>query len=74
MSESRSLGNAKRVGTGLCFIVFPLTFVFAFAVHPGLLDPRILSPEELILRGWAWLLAVKRRTARRSRPMIESDT
>jgi hypothetical protein len=32
-------------------MVFPLTFVFAFAVHPGLLDPRILSPEELILRA-----------------------
>jgi hypothetical protein len=51
MSENRSLDNAKRVGTGLCFIVFPLTFVFAFAVHPGLLAPRILSPEELILRA-----------------------
>ena len=51
MSENRSLDNAKRIGTGLCFIIFPLTFVFAFAVHPGLLDPRILSPEELILRA-----------------------
>jgi hypothetical protein len=51
MSENRPLDNAKRIGTGLCFIVFPLTFVFAFAVHPGLLEPRILSPEELILRA-----------------------
>ncbi|MCX5841998.1 MAG: hypothetical protein NTY16_11235 [Deltaproteobacteria bacterium] len=51
MSKNRSLENAKRVGTGLCFIIFPLTFVFAFAVHPGLLQPRILSPEELILRA-----------------------
>jgi len=51
MSDTRSLDKAKRVGTGLCFLVFPLTFVFAFAVHPGLLDPRILSPEELILRA-----------------------
>ncbi len=51
MSEHRSSDIAKRVGTGLCFIAFPLTFVFAFAVHPGLLHPRILSPEELILRA-----------------------
>jgi hypothetical protein len=51
MSDNRSLDKAKRVGTGLCFLVFPLTFVFAFAVHPGLLHPRILSPEELILRA-----------------------
>lgn len=51
MSDTRSLDNAKRVSTGLCFIVFPLTFVFAFAAHPGLLDPRILNAEELILRA-----------------------
>jgi hypothetical protein len=51
MSEQRTLEHAKRIGTGLCFIIFPLTFVFAFAVHPGLLEPRILSPEELILRA-----------------------
>jgi hypothetical protein len=51
MSENRSLDNAKRVGTGLCFIIFPLTFAFAFAVHPGLLNPRILGPEELIFRA-----------------------
>jgi hypothetical protein len=51
MSEHRTLDDAKRIGTGVCFIIFPLTFVFAFAVHPGLLDPRILSPEELILRA-----------------------
>jgi hypothetical protein len=51
MSENRSLDNAKRVGTGLCLMVFPLTFVFAFALHPGLLEPRILGPEALILRA-----------------------
>ena len=51
MSDNQLLDNAKRIGTGLCFIIFPLTFVFAFAVHPGLLHPRILSPEELILRA-----------------------
>jgi hypothetical protein len=43
--------RAKRVGTGLCFIVFPLVFVFAFSVHPGLLNPHLMGPEELILRA-----------------------
>lgn len=41
----------KRVLTGLCFIVFPAVWVFAFAVHPNLLDPAILSAEELIERA-----------------------
>ncbi|UCH27341.1 MAG: hypothetical protein JSV66_06810 [Trueperaceae bacterium] len=45
------LERSKRLGTGLCFVVFPLLFVFAFAVHPGLLDPHLLNPEELILRA-----------------------
>jgi hypothetical protein len=45
------LRRAKRVGTGLCFILFPLVFVFAFSVHPGLLSPHLLSPEALILRA-----------------------
>jgi hypothetical protein len=40
-----------RSGVGLSFIVFPLIWVFAFAVHPDLLDLRILSPEELIERA-----------------------
>lgn len=39
MDEPRSLLRAKRVGTGVCFIVFPLIWVFAFSVHPGLLAP-----------------------------------
>jgi hypothetical protein len=46
-----SLSDVKRVGTGLCFMIFPLSFVFAFAAHPGLLDPRMLGAEELILRA-----------------------
>jgi hypothetical protein len=37
--------------TGLAFVVFPLVFVFAFALHPGLLNPHVLSPLELILRA-----------------------
>jgi len=51
MERSASLQRAKRVGTGLCFIVFPLVFVFAFSIHPGLLHPRLLGPEGLILRA-----------------------
>lgn len=56
MDTNASLGRAKRVGTALCFIVFPLVFVFAFSVHPGLLNPHLLGPEELAVRahhaGW----------------------
>ncbi len=42
---------AKRIGTGLAFITFPLVFIFAFAVHPGLLNPHLLGPQELIERA-----------------------
>jgi len=45
------LNQIKRIGTGLAFSGFPLLFIFAFAVHPGLLQPRLLSPEEIILRA-----------------------
>lgn len=45
------IGTARRVGTGLSFVVFPLVFVFAFGVHPGLLTPHVLSPSELIERA-----------------------
>ncbi len=33
MDRNASLRRVKRVGTGLCFIVFPLVFVFAFSIH-----------------------------------------
>lgn len=46
-----SILRAKRVGVGLAFIVMPLVFVFAFANHPGLLSPHLMSPEALILRA-----------------------
>lgn len=50
--ENGPIDRAKRIGTGLCFIVFPLIWVFAFAVHPDLLNPRMLmAPEELIARA-----------------------
>ena len=51
MNEDTALGQVRRVGTGLAFVIFPLVFVFAFAVHPGLADPHLLGPEELILRA-----------------------
>lgn len=51
MNEDRILQNGKRIGTALAIILFPLIFVFAFAVHPGLLNPRFLGPEELIQRA-----------------------
>jgi hypothetical protein len=51
MERNASLQRVKRVGTGLCFVVFPLLFVFAFAVHPGLLQPHVLDPEAMILRA-----------------------
>jgi hypothetical protein len=51
MAASTSVARAKRIGTGLCFIGMPLAFVFAFAVHPDLLHPRLLGPEELIARA-----------------------
>jgi hypothetical protein len=51
MNQSIVLQNAKRIGTGLAFILFPIIFIFAFSVHPGLLTPRILSAEELIYRA-----------------------
>ena len=51
MNDSGSLNRAKRIGTGLAFIIFPLVFVFAFAGHPGLLSPHFLAPEELIARA-----------------------
>jgi hypothetical protein len=51
MGANDSLSSFKRIGTGLTFIVFPLVFVFAFAVHPGLLHPHFLGPAELIARA-----------------------
>jgi hypothetical protein len=45
------LAAVQRIGTGLAFVLFPLVFIFAFAVHPGLLSPRMLGPLELIRRA-----------------------
>lgn len=41
----------QQIGTGAAFIVFPLVFVFAFAIHPRLLKPRLLGPEAIMRRA-----------------------
>jgi hypothetical protein len=51
MNENISLNQVKQIGIGLAFIIFPLLFIFAFAVHPNLLQPHLLGPEEIILRA-----------------------
>jgi hypothetical protein len=51
MNNSKVLQNVKRIGTGLAFILFPLIFIFAFSVHPGLLTPHFLNSGELISRA-----------------------
>lgn len=51
MEPPALLNATKYVGTGLAFVVFPLVFVFAFSAHPGLLQPHVLGPSDLILRA-----------------------
>ena len=51
MSANLLLNQIEQIGVGLSFILFPILFVFAFAVHPGLLKPRLLNPKEIILRA-----------------------
>jgi hypothetical protein len=51
MHSNARLRTTKRIGTGLCFVVFPLVFVFAFSVHPNLVTPHFLSPSGLIARA-----------------------
>lgn len=51
MTENKSLNQIKQMGVGLAFILFPMMFIFAFAVHPGLLRLHLLGPEDLILRA-----------------------
>jgi len=51
MNENILLHQIEQIGVGLALIIFPLLFVFAFAVHPGLLSPHMLSLEEIILRA-----------------------
>lgn len=52
LEDDEVLRLVKQVGTGLCFIVFPTIWVLAFAVHPQLLEPRLmLGPQALIQRA-----------------------
>lgn len=51
MDEHDPLARFKQIGTGLAFIIFPLVFVLAFAGHPDLMSPKLLGPEQLILRA-----------------------
>jgi hypothetical protein len=51
MNANIVLNQIEQIGVGLAFIIFPMLFIFAFAVHPGLLKPRLLNPKELILRA-----------------------
>jgi hypothetical protein len=51
MNENIFLNQIKQIGIGLAFIIFPMLFIFAFAVHPGLLSPHLLSPDEMMLRA-----------------------
>jgi hypothetical protein len=50
-NENNTIDKTKRIGIGLSFIIFPLIFVYAFANHPNLLNPKFLEPAELILRA-----------------------
>jgi hypothetical protein len=49
--DQNLISQVGQIGAGAAFILFPLIFVFAFAVHPGLLRPRLLQPVELIRRA-----------------------
>jgi hypothetical protein len=51
VNETILLNQVLQIGIGLAFVIFPMLFIFAFAVHPGLLKPHLLSPEETILRA-----------------------
>jgi len=51
MNANILLNQIEQIGVGLALIIFPILFVFAFAVHPGLLKPRLLGPEGIILRA-----------------------
>jgi hypothetical protein len=49
--DQNLLPQVLQIGTGAAFIIFPLIFIFAFSVHPGLLKPRLFQAEGIILRA-----------------------
>ena len=36
--NNQNLMSVKRIGTGLCFILFPILFIILFATHPNLFE------------------------------------
>lgn len=40
---NEKLESVKRIGTGLAFIIFPLAFVYAFAIHPNLFSLEVVT-------------------------------
>ena len=51
MNGNIFLNQIEQISLGLAFIIFPLLFIFAFAVHPGLLQPHVLNPKQIIQRA-----------------------
>lgn len=51
VNDHATLRLVERRGTAVALVVFAAVWVFAFAVHPDLLHPRLLGPEELIRRA-----------------------
>jgi Domain of unknown function (DUF4386) len=49
--STSKLSSVQRIGIGSAFVLTPLAFLFAFAVHPNLLAPQMLSSQALILRA-----------------------
>jgi hypothetical protein len=41
--KNEKLASVKRIGTGLAFIVFPIVFIFVFAIHPNLFSLAIVT-------------------------------
>ena len=41
--ESLGCTSGRRIGTGLSFVLFPLVFIFVFAIHPNLLSFEVIT-------------------------------
>ena len=47
MTENRIIDRVKRIGTGVCFITFPIMLLMGFVLHPNLLSlARVTSAQE----------------------------
>ncbi len=58
MHVNNRLSSIERIGTGPSFIIFPIVFVFAFSVHPGLLHPHSNWLDGVLLLATYFLLGV----------------